>query len=125
MTRWIKSFLFLLAISGGILAGMPLHAANSQMMECCDKAKSSAKTSEARMARLCCAINCSDSTPTPQSTSFNFSPANLTISESIAEQIAALFPTAKAVPSLSPQYSREILNQTFQPKYIQYNSFLI
>ena len=125
MKRWLASLFVSLALAGSVLAGMPLHSGNGQMMKCCDKAKGNDKTPEADAARVCCAVNCSDSTPTPSSPSFNFSPASIAISRSIAEQIAALFPTAKALPFISPQYSREILTQTFQPKYIQHNSFLI
>ena len=125
MTKWFTSSILLFALAGGALSGMPVHAEKPGMMKCCDKAKGNDKTPEAYAARVCCAVNCSDSTPTPSSPSFNFSPASIAISRSIAEQIAALFPTAKALPSISPQYSREILTQTFQPKYIQHNSFLI
>ncbi len=107
------------------MSGTPLHSPNDKMMKCCDKAKSKDGSPAATAADLCCAVNCSESVPTPSGSSFNFSPSNAQISKSIAEQIAALFPQKKVHLSTSPQYSRQILSRIFQPKYIQYNSFLI
>ncbi|MGB7207996.1 MAG: hypothetical protein WBD27_04990 [Pyrinomonadaceae bacterium] len=125
MARWLISFLFLLALVGGVLAGTPLHSSSTRMMKCCDKAKSKDKSPAANAADLCCAVNCSESVPTQSSSSFNFSPSNITISKSIAEQIEVLFPKVNIRLLTLPQYSREILSRTFQPKYIQHNSFLI
>src|SRR5258708_6710330 len=125
MVKRLTLFILLLALAGGVVSGTPLHAPNDTMMKCCDKAKSKDKSQEASIARLCCGLNCSESTSTPSGVSFNFSPSNVTVSKSIAEQIAALFPTRKVQTSLSPQYSRETLPRTFQPKFIQHNSFLI
>src|SRR2546421_12585860 len=124
MVRRLTLFIVLLALAGGVVSGTPLHAPNDKMMKCCDRAKSKNKSQEASIARLCCGLNCSESTPTPSGTSFNFSPSNVTISKSIAEQIAVLFPTRKPQTSRSLQYSREILPRTSQSKFIQHNSFL-
>ena len=128
MVKWIRQIPFLLvlvALVGGVVSGTPLHSPNDKMMKCCDKAKSKDGSPAATAADLCCAVNCSESVPTPSSASLNFSPSNAQISKSIAEQIAALFPKETTPLSTSPQYSREILRRTFQPKYIQHNSFLI
>lgn len=125
MVRCLTMLFLLLALVSGVVSGTPLHASNDKMMKCCDKAKSKDRSPAATAADLCCAVNCSESVPTPSSGSFNFSPSNAQISKSIAEQIAALFPKEKTYLSTSPQYSREILPRIFQPKYIQYNSFLI
>ena len=115
----------LFALAGSVLAGTPLHDPNAGMMECCKRAKSKDHSPVAEAARLCCAVNCTESVPTPSGISFNFSPSNTTTSKTIADQIAALFTKVKVVPVSSPNYSREILSRTFQPRYIQYNSFLI
>jgi len=79
----------------------------------------------AEAARLCCAVNCSEPTPTPSGISFNYSPSDTTTSKSIAEQIAALFPKEITQLPSSPRYSRNTLSRTLQPKYIQHNSLLI
>lgn len=115
----------LFAIAGGVVAGTPLHSPSGKMMKCCDKAKSKDTSPSAEAARLCCATNCSNTAPISLGGSFNFTPSNITIYKSIADQIAALFPNAKSDSSVSPQYLRKTLTSTFQPKYLQYKSFLI
>lgn len=124
----LTSLFLILTLSSGVLAGMPLHtgSANSKMMSCCKKAKSKEQSKEANIARLCCAVNCSDSVPTPSGTSFNFSPSAIIISDSIIKQIASLL-LIKEKPTTTIAYSfgRVPLAQKFQPKYIQHHSFLI
>jgi hypothetical protein len=120
------SILFVLfALAGGVVSGTPLHSRNDKMMRCCDKARSKDRSPAAEAARLCCATNCTNSAPISFGNPFNFTPTNVTTHRSIADQIAALFPNAKAAPSVSPQYLRKTLTRTFQPKYLQHNSFLI
>lgn len=125
MAKRLTLLFVLFALAGGVLAGTPLHEPNDGMMECCKRAKSKDHSPMAEAARLCCAVNCSESIPSPSGISFNFSPSYTAISRSIAEQIEALFAKAKAAPISLPNYSREILSRTLQPRYIQYNSFLI
>lgn len=125
MAKRLTLLILLLSLAGGVLAGTPLHAPNDGMMECCKRAKSKEHSPVAEIARLCCATNCSTSAPTSSVASFNFAPANFTISKSIAEQIAALFAREKAAPVSLLSYSREVITRSFQPRYIQYNSFLI
>jgi hypothetical protein len=115
----------ILSLAVGVLAGTPLHDPNDGMMECCIRAKSKDKSPKAEAARLCCAINCSTTTPTSSGASFNAAPANFTITKSIAGQIAALFAKEKAAPIIDSAYSREVLARTFQPSYIQHHAFLI
>ncbi len=125
MAKRLTMLIVLLSLAGGVLAGTPRHAGSNMMMDCCDKAKSKENSREAEMARQCCATNCSTTVPTSSVASFNFAPANFTISKSIAEQIAALFAEEKSIP-VSPSYdSHEILARTVRPRYIQHNSFLI
>ena len=126
MRKCLTSLFLLFALAGGVLAGMPLHSPNDEgMMKCCDKAKNGDQSPMAEATRLCCAVNCSDSAPTSSGTAFNFSPSSTTISKSIADQIAALFPT-KEIQSPKPHvYLRVVLTRTFQPRYIQHKSFLI
>lgn len=115
----------ILALASGVLAGMPLHAPMDGMMECCKRAKSKETSPKAEAARLCCAVNCSQSTPTSSGASFNPAPANFTITRSIADQIAALLTKEKAALITPSSYPREILPRTTQPSYIQHHSFLI
>jgi hypothetical protein len=127
MKKSLTSLSLIFALAGGVLAGMPLHSGNmnSQMMDCCDKAKSKEQSPAADAARLCCAVNCSSPTPTSSPGSFNFTPSNIEISKSIADQISALFVSEKSEPAASIGYSPDIRPRIFQPKYIQNNSFLI
>jgi len=127
MVKWLTSAILLLALASGVVAGTLLHISGmgGGMMGCCDKAKSNEQSSEANAARLCCAINCTSSTPTSSVGTFNFAPSNIEISKSVAEQISELFQKEKAEPRISPRYSRQILPRIFQPKYIQNSSFLI
>ena len=115
----------LLALAGSVVSGMPLHSSNSHMMKCCDKAKSADQTPEAYAARLCCAVDCSDSTPTPSSSSYNTSPSNFTLSRSISDQIVSLLKTSKVQPVLSFSYELYPILIPTRPKHIQHNSFLI
>lgn len=115
----------LLSLAGGVLAGTPLHAGSNRMGDCCIKAKSKENSREAEMARECCATNCNTSAPTSSIALFNFAPADYTVYRSMAEQIAALFPRIKAATVRSFGNSRDRVTLTLQPRYIQYNSFLI
>jgi len=124
--RQFTSLFLLLALAGGVLAGMPLHSGtDGQMMDCCDKAKTKERSPSADAARLCCAVNCSSPTPTSSGVSFNFTPSNVEISKSVSEQISALFQKETTRRRVSLKYSREILPRTLQHKYIQNSSFLI
>ena len=125
MIRRLTFLFVLLTLAGSVLAGTPLHDPNEGMMECCKRAKIKDHSPMAEAARLCCAVGCSESVPTPSGISFNFSQSSTTISKSIAEQIAAVFPKEITQFPVSKRYSRKALSRTFQPKYIQHNSLLI
>jgi hypothetical protein len=105
VVKRLTLLIVILSLAVGVLAGTPLHDPNDGMMECCIRAKSKDKSPKAEAARLCCAINCSTTTPTSSGASFNAAPANFTIIDSA--------------------YSREVLARTFQPSYIQHHAFLI
>ena len=125
MKKRLTPIFLLLALAGGVLAGMPFHSENSRMMTCCDKAKSKEKTSEVKAAQLCCALNCNDSAPTSSSSTFNFSPSTITISDSILKQIALLFKKESILQTVAFSFERKNFSQKSQPKYIQHHSFLI
>ncbi|CAN5321288.1 hypothetical protein BH10ACI3_BH10ACI3_27500 [soil metagenome] len=125
MAKRLTMLMVILALAAGVLAGTPLHDPNDGMMECCKRARSKEHSKAAEVSRLCCAMNCSTSSPIPSGSSFNPAPTNIAISSSIADQIAALFAKEKATPMSATAYSREVLPRTFQPSYIQHHSFLI
>lgn len=128
MKKWLTSLLLILALASGVLAGTPLQLGNenSQMMDCCKKAKSKEQSKEANIARLCCALNCSNSAPAPSGTSFNFSPSAIIIRDSIIKQIAVLlFIKEKPTTNIAFSFRRVPLAQKIQPKYLQHHSFLI
>jgi hypothetical protein len=114
-----------LAIAAGVVSGMPLHAPNEKRMKCCDKARGKDRSDRAEAARLCCALNCTESTPTPSGVSFNFNPANAAAERSIADQIAALFPVRANRPSPLPLYHPRTPPRPPDAKYVQHHSFLI
>lgn len=128
MKKRLTTLFLILAMAGSALAGMPLHSGNtnSRMMKCCEKAKSKEQSKEASLARLCCAINCGDSAPTPSGTSFNFLPSFLIINDSLIKRIALLLLIKEKHKSTAAiLFERIPLAQKFPPKYIQHHSFLI
>lgn len=125
MSKRLTMLILVLSLASGVLAGMPLHDPNYGMMECCKRAKSKEDSQTAEVSRLCCAMNCSTSSPTPSGASFNPAPSNVTITTSIADQIAALFAKEKSAPVASTTYSRKVLPRTSQPSYIRHHTFLI
>ena len=125
MKKQLTSLFLFFALAGGVFAGIPVHSEKMGMMKCCDKAKSIDRSTEAAIARLCCALNCTDSAPTPSGLSFNFSPSSVTIEDSISAQIANLFKIKRTKPSVMRSFASSVVPQSIQPKYIQHHSFLI
>lgn len=127
MKRLLSSLFVLSALAGSVLAGMPLHAGmlDKNMMKCCKKAKGSEQSPSANAARLCCAVNCSDPAPTSSVSSFNFSPAIVNVSDSIARQITDLVGRRKQSSPILIRIESPPVSQSSHPKYIQHHSFLI
>src|SRR5258708_4273081 len=69
MTKRLASLLLVLVIGGSVFAGIPLHSNEQNCstpemagMDCCKKAAQRESLSpEVSTARLCCALNCSQS----------------------------------------------------------------
>src|SRR5882762_4431160 len=65
----LASLALILVIGGGVFAGIPLHSSEQECsipgmagMDCCDQAaQAESLTPEVSTARLCCALNCSQS----------------------------------------------------------------
>ncbi len=125
MKKQLTSLFLFFALAGGVFAGMSFHSEKMGMMKCCDKAKSKDKTPEVKAAQLCCALKCNDSAPTSSSSSFNFSPSAIIISDSILKQIASLLKKEKVIRTVSFPFERETFSPKHQPKYIEHHSFLI
>jgi len=125
MKKWLTSLFLLFALASGVLAGTPLHSGDMKMMKCCKKAKSKEQTPQANATRLCCALNCTNTVPAPSGVSSNFSPSGITVSDSIARQIALFLRTEKPVQTVFVSQEPESLPQKSPPKYIQHHSFLI
>ena len=125
MKKWLTSLFLTMALVSALLAAMPLHQENSHMMKCCQKAKSKEQSREANLARLCCAINCTDPVPNAPCASFNFSPSIIIIRDSIIKQIASLLNKQKPNTTVTFSFERQPQKQRFQPKYIQHHSILI
>ena len=128
MKKWLTSVFLLLALASGALAGTPLHAGNmnSQTMKCCKKMKSNGQAPVSSLARLHCAINCTDSSPSPGGSSSNFSPSGIKISDSIIKQIARLLSIKEKTNSTTAILpERVVLPRKIPPKYIQQHSILI
>gem|GEM_PF-483962 len=77
MRKRLTSFALVLVVAGSVYAGMPLHSSEQECnmpgmagMDCCKKAaKPASVAAEDLLARLCCAINCSQEGSTaPQGT---------------------------------------------------------
>jgi hypothetical protein len=128
MKKWLTSFFLLLALASGVIAGAPLHSGNmnSQTMKCCKKMKNNGQVPASSLARLHCAINCTDSSPSPGGSSTNFSPSGIKISDSISKQIALLLSAKqKSLPTSAVKFECPILPRKIPPKYIQHHSILI
>jgi hypothetical protein len=81
MKKWVTAFILLVAIVASVLAGtpMPMHSGEKEcpmtgMMDCCEKAQGHTDAPEVIAAQLCCALNCSDTSPAWPAGTFNFSP---------------------------------------------------
>lgn len=125
MAKRLTMLFILFSLAAGVIVGTPLHERNDGMMECCKRARSKEQSPMAEATRLCCAVNCSTSTPTPSGASFNAAPANFTVTGSIADQIAGLFAKVRIRPATSFVYSREAVSLTSQPSYIRHHAFLV
>jgi hypothetical protein len=66
MRKWLVNSILLLAVAGNAAMGMPLHSNEESCpmgeMDCCKKAaQAESLTPGVSTARLCCALNCSQS----------------------------------------------------------------
>jgi hypothetical protein len=68
MAKWTTSLFLILTLSASVLSGMPLHSNEEKCamhgmsgMDCCKTAQGHGNKTDVASARVCCAVNCSQS----------------------------------------------------------------
>ncbi|CAN5797233.1 hypothetical protein BH20ACI3_BH20ACI3_06380 [soil metagenome] len=67
MIKWTTSLILILTLGASVSAGMPLHANEEKCahgmsgMDCCKTAQGYGDKTEVASARVCCAVNCTQS----------------------------------------------------------------
>lgn len=125
MKRWFASFLVIFALAGGVLSGMPMHEEKAGMMNCCPKAKHRDSSTKVTMARLCCALNCTDPAPVSSAFSVNLAVGSINVTDSIRRQIAEMFAAGGRELPASSNYETRAFAPSSSPKYLQHHSFRI
>jgi hypothetical protein len=129
MAKWLTSLALIVALAGGVLAGMPLHSEGQECamsgmdghMDCCAKARKRAATPEVTAARLCCAFNCPSSGTTPPSGSIQrVSPLSVIAEHPATVQSSLIIPILR--PPLDAAHAHL---QNSQPTYIRHLALLI
>ena len=120
MRKWFISLVVLAALSGGLTAGVPMHAGmNGAMMDCCQAALAHDDSPATTAARLCCALNCEEpgsTTATVAQTASVSSPATVA---AIPPVVAHDLNPSLHAHSVSPN------RRTTQPPYILNLALLI
>ena len=125
MKAKLTSFFVFFALAGSVLAGMSVPGEKIEMKDCCDRARSKDLSRAASMARICCALKCGESAPTSSGQSFNYSSPFVVVVDSMSPQITDLVKIERFRQLVLPSYLLPLIRRSFQPKYIQYHSFLI
>lgn len=128
MLNWVTALVLLVAMAGGVLAGtsLPMHADEHEacpmtgVMDCCAKAQLQPDTPEIRAAQLCCALNCSEPSPTTPSGTLNLSPQQGITLHSAPVPHAPL----PAQPGLA-RFNLPRLRPPAHPAYIRHLALLI
>jgi hypothetical protein len=127
MAKWLTAFFLLAVMAASVLAGtpLPMHAGEKEcpmtgMADCCTKAQAPTDAPEARAAQLCCALNCSNPSPTPPSGAFNFSPPVAALQSAVVAYHALPLITGPARSHSPPG-----LQTHSYPAYIRHLALLI
>jgi len=126
MRKRLTALFLLLLMTGSTLAGVPMHSGEREcymagMMDCCAKARMKSNKPEARAARLCCALNCTEPGTTTPEGSFKISPQLAAVLNSILVPHAASVQGLRPARSASPPGYRQNSN----PAYIRHLALLI
>jgi hypothetical protein len=126
MQKWLTAFFLLLVMSGGALAGVPMHSGEKEcpmggMMDCCAKARMNSGQPEVRAAQLCCALNCNEPGTTTPTSSFKTSTQLAVVLDSLLiPRISSLQNHGLARTFAPPGYQ-----QNLDPAYIRHLALLI
>jgi hypothetical protein len=128
MTKRLTALFLVTVMTGGVLAGMPLHSGEQECsmtamsgMDCCAAARAQDAVPEASAARLCCAVNCPQSgTTSPGGLVRPVSPLAVTAVHPAAAQLPPRIP-GSTLRLDSPQDHPP----NSQPTYIRHLALLI
>jgi hypothetical protein len=127
MKKRLSSLFLLLVLIGSAFAGVPLHSGESECgmsmmdMDCCKAALLQQQTPEVADAKLCCALNCSQSATTSPVNSVRVSPpsqVSLPAHPASTTLMSLLLPLRFFGPSHGPPKDP-------QPAYIRHLALLI
>lgn len=126
MRKRLTALFLLLLMTGSTLAGVPMHSGEKEcqmagMMDCCAKARMKSNKPEARAARLCCALNCTEPDTTTPEGSFKLSPQLAVVHDSVLVPRVSSLHISGPAHSFSPPGYRQNLN----PAYIRHLALLI
>jgi hypothetical protein len=126
MQKRLTAFFLLLVMTGGALAGVPMHSGEKEcpmggMMDCCAKAQMNSAQPEVRAAQLCCSLNCNEPGTTTPTDSFKISPQLAVVLDSV------LVPRVSSLqnPGLIRTFSPPGYQQNSNPAYILHLALLI
>ena len=127
MARWFTSLFFLIFLGGSVFSGTPLrdNCVKNEMyqMKCCNHKTESLTPQQADDIKLCQTLNCTTSAPTSP-TSAQMRLVSLLVILKTSPIIQIFFAT-ESKEKVQPFYAKTVFLKPFQPKYIQYHSFLI
>jgi hypothetical protein len=123
MAKWFTSLFMVVALAGSALAGFPMHAGerNPSMDDCCKAARAEDDSAATLSAKLCCAMNCSEPSPTAPTGTGNISPLHINVLHPAATQSQTFTPIFHSRFSSTPGY----LQGSSPPPYIRHLALLI
>ncbi len=123
MAKWVTSFVLAIVLAGSALAGFPLHTGerNSEMASCCKAARAQDDSLATLSAKLCCAVNCSEPSPTAPAGTGKVSPLRLNALHPVITQSQTFTLIFHSRFSPTPGY----LQDSSPPPYIRHLALLI
>lgn len=128
MARWLKSLFFVFVLCGSVLSGTVFADSGMSkedcLTKCCKRKAENVKSGQIDAASLCRAMNCTNPAPisTANSTQMNLVPLLVILKTFPIFRILLASPPKD---NSQPKFAETVQLKTFQPKYIQNQSFLI
>lgn len=126
MIKWLSSLFLLIALSGGVFAGVLLHVGEQECpmseMDCCKKALSQGNSAEVSAARLCCTVACEQSGSTT---------AAVKMPQFTSVVVVALYlstfqkPSAEATKKHPQKFASKVSFDDSKPIFIRHHTLLI